>query len=311
MFTYAAEMDEWAKGEKAAGGNKSDMIRVAWDNGEYGQQFKSANTFRGKVRLYWNVLITGTQAQVNNYFKNVENGLVTRCCYTTIENQEFQLATIWKPIPQKGLQIIKNYCKRCDDNTYESPCTVDLDEAMMLSDEEFDKQVDWRFRFREKQEVDMSWIMPTIEAFQKEQCDQAALAYDRARDTFRRRVGVRGFRLALLCTTLYPKVGKKEKAVIINFVNWWMHQDIECTLQLWGKKYNDVVENATVQNISQRNVFQQLKDEFTMDDLYVVCKREGIKTRLRQIIYQWANGKHIEVIVKGKKFRKVTKNETK
>lgn len=307
MFTYAAEMDEWAKGEKAAGGNKSDMIRVAWDNGEYGQQFKSANTFRGKVRLYWNVLITGTQAQVNSYFKNVENGLVTRCCYTTIENQEFQLATIWKPIPKKGLEIIKNYCKRCDDNTYESPCNVDLDEALMLSDEEFEKEIDWRFKFKEKQEVDLSWIMPTIDAFQKEQCDKAALAYDRARDTFRRRVGVRGFRLALLCTTLYPKVGKKEKEVIINFVDWWMHQDIECTLQLWGKKYNEVVENATVESLRNRDVFAQLKDEFTLDDLYVVCKREGIKTRLKQIIYQWKNGKHIEVVVKGKLFRKIKK----
>lgn len=311
MFTYAAEMDEWAKGEKAAGGNKSDMIRVAWDNGEYGQQFKSANTFRGKVHLYWNVLITGTMAQVNNYFKNVENGLVTRCCYTTIENQEFQLATLWKPIPVKGLKIIENYCKRCDENTYESPCTVDLDEISMLSDDEFDNQVDWQFKIKEKQEVDMSWIMPTIDKFQKEQCDQAALAYDKARDTFRRRVGVRGFRLALLCTTLYPKVGVRERRIICDFVNWWMHQDIECTLQLWGKKYNDVVEGVKAVNISQRNVFAQLKDEFTMDDLYVVCKREGIKTRLRQIIYQWSQGKHIETIEKFKRYRKVKKNDDK
>lgn len=311
MFTYAAEMDEWAKGEKAAGGNKSDMIRVAWDNGEYGQQFKSANTFRGKVRLYWNVLITGTMAQVNNYFKNVENGLVTRCCYTTIENQEFQLATIWKPIPAKGLETIQKYCKRCDENTYETPCTVDLDEAKMLSDDEFDKQVDWQFKFKEKQEVDLSWIMPTIEKFQKEQCDQAALAYDKARDTFRRRVGVRGFRLALLCTTLYQTVGARERKIICNFVEWWMHQDIECTLQLWGKKYNDVVDNANQANISQRDVFKQLKDEFTKDDLYVVCKREGIKTRLTNIIWQWKDGKHIEEIVKNKRWRKITKHETK
>lgn len=311
MFTYAAEMDEWAKGEKAAGGNKSDMIRVAWDNGEYGQQFKSANTFRGKVHLYWNVLITGTMAQVNNYFKNVENGLVTRCCYTTIENQEFQLATIWKPIPAKGLKIIENYCKRCDENTYESPCTVDLDEISMYSDEEFDNQVDWQFKIKDKQEVDMSWIMPTIDKFQKEQCDQAALAYDKARDTFRRRVGVRGFRLGLLCTTLYPKVGVRERRIICDFVNWWMHQDIECTLQLWGKKYNDVVEGVKPVNISQRNVFAQLKDEFTMDDLYVVCKKENIKTRLRQIIYQWSQGKHIETIEKFKRYRKVKKNDDK
>ena len=311
MFTYAAEMDEWAKGEKAAGGNKSDMIRVAWDNGEYGQQFKSANTFRGKVHLYWNVLITGTMAQVNNYFKNVENGLVTRCCYTTIENQEFQLATLWKPIPAKGLKIIENYCKRCDDNTYEKPCTLDLDEISMYSDEEFDNQVDWQFKIKEKQEVDLSWVMPTIDKFQKEQCDQAALAYDKARDTFRRRVGVRGFRLALLCTTLYPKVGAREKKIICDFVNWWMHQDIECTLQLWGKKYNDIVDGVKPVNISQRNVFAQLKDEFTMDDLYVVCKKEGIKTRLRQIIYQWSQGKHIETIEKFKRYRKVKKNDDK
>lgn len=309
MFTYAAEMDEWAKGEKAAGGNKSDMIRVAWDNGEYGQQFKSANTFRGKVRLYWNVLITGTMAQVNNYFKNVENGLVTRCCYTTIENQEFQLATLWKPIPDKGLKIIENYCKRCDENTYESPCTVDLDEAMMYSDDEFDEHVDWQFKIKEKQIVDLSWIMPVIEDFQKEQCEKAALAYDRARDTFRRRVGVRGFRLALLCTTLYPKIGSREKSVICKFVDWWMRQDIECTLQLWGKKYNDVVDGIRDNSMSQRNVFAQLKDEFTIDDLYVICKREGIKTRLRQIIYKWMQGKHIECIEKSKRYRKIIKKD--
>jgi hypothetical protein len=155
----------------------------------------------------------------------------------------------------------------------------------------------------------MSWIMPTIEKFQKEQCDQAALAYDRARDTFRRRVGVRGFRLALLCTTLYPTVGKKEKKTIIHFVEWWMHQDIECTLRLWGKKYNDIVEENTTDNLAQRNVFAQLKDEFTKDDVYVVCKRENIKTRINMIIYQWKKGKHIEEVTKNKRWRKVKKNE--
>jgi hypothetical protein len=94
-------------------------------------------------------------------------------------------------------------------------------------------------------------------------------------------------------------------------VEWWMHQDIECTLQLWGKKYNDVVDGIKAVNISQRNVFAQLKDEFTMDDLYVVCKKEGIKTRLRQIIYQWSQGKHIETIEKFKRYRKVKKNDDK
>lgn len=294
MFTYAAEMDSWAKGEKAAGGNKSDMIRVAWDNGEYGQQFKSANTFRGKVNLYWNVLITGTIAQVNSYFKNVENGLVTRCCYTTIENQEFQLATPWKPINQKGLQVIKSYIERCDRNTYETPCSVDISEIYHLDEEEFDKTVPWRFVIKPKQEVDLDWIMPVIDAFQKEQCELAALAVDNARDVFRKRVGVRGFRLALLCTTLYANCGKREQKLICNFVKWWMNQDIENSLQLWAKKYNEVAVDD--RGFYNRNVYAQLKDEFTKEDLYVVCKKEGIKTRIKQIIYQWKKSKHIEEV---------------
>lgn len=307
MFTFAAEMDSWAKGEKAAGGNKSDMIRIAWDNGLYGQQFKSANTFRGKVNLYWNVLITGTIAQVNSYFKNVENGLVTRCCYTTIENQEFQLGQMWKDIPKKGQEIIQNYVERCDRNTYETPCEVDLEEAYNLTEEEFDKNIDWRFRIKEKQEVDIAWIKPTLDEFQKEQCEIAALAVDKARDTFRRRVGVRGFRLALLCTTLYPKVGIKERKIICNFVAWWMRQDIENSLQLWANKYNEVAE--TEKGFHNRNVYAQLGEEFTKNDLYVVCKKEGIKTRLKQIIYQWKKTKHIEEDKETGKYKKINEKK--
>ena len=303
MFTFAAEMDSWAKGEKAAGGNKSDMIRVAWDNGEYGQQFKSANTFRGKVNLYWNVLITGTIAQVNSYFKNVENGLVTRCCYTTIDNQQFQLAQVWKKIPSKGLEIIRNYVERCDRNTYETPCSVDIEEAYHMNEEEFDNNIDWRFRFKEKQEVDMSWIMPVIDEFEKEQCESAALAVDNARDTFRKRVGVRGFRLALLCTTLYPKVGTREKSIICKFVAWWMRKDIESSLQLWAQKYNEVAEPE--RGFYNRNIYALLGDEFTKNDLYVVCKKEGIKTRLSQILYQWKKSKHIEEDKENHKYKKV------
>ena len=307
MFTFAAEMDSWAKGERAAGGNKSDMIRVAWDNDEYGQQFKSANTFRGKVNLYWNVLITGTIAQVNSYFKNVENGLVTRCCYTTIENQQFQLAQVWKKIPKKGLEIIHNYIERCDRNTYETPCTVDIEEAQHMSEEEFDKNIDWRFRFKEKQEVDMSWIMPVVDEFEKEQCENAALAVDNARDTFRKRVGVRGFRLALLCTTLYPKVGNREKKIISNFVAWWMRQDIEYSMKLWAQKYNEVAEPE--KGFYNRNVYAQLNDTFTKNDLYVVCKKEGIKTRISQILYQWKKSKHIEINKETGSYRKLNEKK--
>ena len=306
MFTYAAEMDSWAKGEKAAGGNKSDMIRMAWDNDEYGQQYKSASTFKGMVRLYWNVLITGTQNQVESYFKNVENGLVTRCSFSEIENQEFKMAQIWKPIPKKGMEIIRNFMTRCDENTYEDPCLINFGDLDAVNDDDFDKEVDWQFKFKPRQIVDMSWIMPTINAFEKEQCDQGLLAVDKARDAFRRRVGVRGFRLALLCTALYPKMNNRAVETIKQFVMWWMHVDIENMLKMWGAKYNE--QNTHLPNLYNVNVFNSLKEEFTKNELLVVMKQQQVKSKVSNVIWQWSKYGFIEK-QGDDKFKKTKKHE--
>lgn len=306
MFTYAAEMDSWAKGEKAAGGNKSDMIRMAWDNDEYGQQYKSPTTFKGMVRLYWNVLITGTQSQVESYFKNVENGLVTRCSFSEIENQEFKLAQIWKPIPKKGMEIIRNFMARCDENTYEDPCLINIGDLDAVNDDDFDKEVDWQFKFKPRQIVDMSWIMPTINAFQKEQCAKGLLAVDKARDAFRRRVGVRGFRLALLCTALYPKMNNRAVETIKQFVMWWMHVDIENMLKMWGAKYNE--QNTHLPNLYNVNVFNSLKEEFTKNELLVVMKQQQVKSKVSNVIWQWSKYGFIEKLGDDK-FKKTKKHE--
>ena len=304
MFTYAAEMDAWAKGERAAGGNKSDMIRMAWDNDIYGQQFKSAATFKGKVRLYWNILITGTQNQVENYFKNVENGLVTRCCFCELENQEFQMAQMWKTIPKKGMQVIRNYMKRCDENTYEEPCEINPDDLIGINDDDFDKEVNWQFKFKERQVVDMEWIMPTIIEFQRKTLEEASLDVDKAKDAFRRRVGVRGFRLALLCTTCYPKMNKRAEETIKKFVEWWMNVDLQNMLKLWGRKYNE--QTSYEVGFYNANVYNSLPEQFTKNDLLVIMKKTGLKSPLRQIIYNWTSKGYVEKISKNE-FKKKKK----
>lgn len=306
MFTYAAEMDSWAKGARAAGGNKDDMIRIAWDNGEYGQQFKSSNTFKGTVRLFWNVLITGTIRQIEAYFKNVENGLVTRCCFTPIENQEFVAAPRWKALSDRDIKTIEDFTKRCDANSYQTACEYTESDLVGLTEnaEQFDKEIDWRFKFKEKTLVDMDWIMPTLDKFQEEQMNESLKDIDRARDVFRRRVGVRGFRLALLCTCLYKKPKKSDLERCKEFVWWWMHQDIENMIKLWGAKYNE--EADTAPNLTQRTVYSELGDTFTRNDIYAICLRQGIKTQIRRIVFDWKKQGFIEAIDK-ETFRKVKK----
>lgn len=304
MFTYAAEMDSWAKGAKAAGGNKDDMIRIAWDNGEYGQQFKSANTFKGKVNLYWNVLITGTLQQVESYFKNVENGLVTRCGFSSIENQEFALPPKWRKLTSNQIAAVRKFAQYCDSMTYETPCTVSITDLDAVSDDDFDNEIDWHFKFKERVEYDCSWIMPTIEKFHMDQMKLAALDVDKARDVFRRRVGVRGFRLALLCMCLWqsPKKSDLEKCAL--FIRWWMERDLNSMLKLWGAKYN--AQADTTPTLVQRTVFNELGDNFNKSDMYTVCVRQGIKTPLRKILFDWKKLGYIEKIDK-ENYRKIKK----
>lgn len=296
MFTYAAEMDSWAKGVKAAGGNKDDMVRIAWDNGEYGQQFKSFNTFKGMVHLYWNVLILGTLDQVERYFKNVENGLVTRCSFTSIENQEFAPPPVWGNISKRGMAVIKAFTDRCDRRTYLTPCSINPLDLEVVNDDDFDKEIDWKFKFAPKKEVDLSWIMPTIDNFHKEQMKLAARDIDRARDVFRRRVGVRGFRLALLCEGLWENPRPSDREKCCQFVDWWMHRDIEGMMSLWGARYNEQTETSPMK--VQRTVFDALPAEFTRADVYTVCMKQGIKSPVRRIIFDWKKLGYINEVSK-------------
>ena len=296
MFTYAAEMDSWAKGVKAAGGNKDDMIRVAWDNDEYGQQFKAAATFKGKVRLYWNVLITGTIQQIHAYFKNVENGLVTRCSFTTIPNQEFAAAPIWKKLSKRAVTTIEKFTERCDRMTYEEPCTLTPADIDSVSDAKFDEEVDWQFHFRPRKTVQMEWLRETIVKFLEDNRKKASLDFDKARDAFRRRVAVRGFRLGLMCYALWENPRESELRKCIPFIEWWMQQDLENCLKLWGSAYNNAVEDTP--NLTQRSLYNQLGSKFTKNDLYVLCMKQGIKTPVRQIVHQWAKLGYVKKVTK-------------
>lgn len=305
MFTYAAEMDSWAKGVRAAGGNKDDMIRIAWDNGEYGQQFKSASTFKGVVNLYWNVLITGTIQQLYTYFKNVENGLITRCSFTTIENQEFAEAPVWRELNKKDLLVIKKFVERTDANTYAEPCELLPEEVDMVSADKFDDEVPWRFKFLDRRTVDMAWLKGCIDGFLQENLKKAALDLDKARDVFRRRAAVRGFRLGLICYALWERPKKSDLEKCIPFIRWWMDNDLESSLKLWGNRYNNEVEDMP--NLNQRSLFTELGKAFTKTDVYSLCVRQGIKTPVRQIIFQWVKLGYVKKTGKGE-YEKVIKN---
>jgi hypothetical protein len=307
MFTYCAEIDQWRKGIRAAGGNKDDMVRIAWDNGIYGQNYKSANTFKGKVQLFWNVLLAGTDDQVAVYFKNVTNGLVTRCSFTHIDNQQFQeVAPQWKKLSKKDMKKVDDFLARCERNTYTEPFTYNPQDAYLVDDKDFDSEVPWHFSFKRMQYIDVDWINSTVNKFQKEQCRKAMIDNDEARDTFRRRVGDRGKRIALLCTQLYGKpMTDKDKKACAKWIEWWMEQDLNAICKTFGSKYQQAMqETALPDGTHSKSILEHLGDEFDKSEVRRVADILGYKQKVRDIIYNWIKAGVVEKFAKDK-WRKV------
>ena len=79
LMICAEEIDSITKSEKAGKwSEKSDVYRLAYDNSFWGQDYASDNSYNAVVRLYLNLLFSGTPLAVSRFFSDIENGLITR-----------------------------------------------------------------------------------------------------------------------------------------------------------------------------------------------------------------------------------------
>ena len=290
MFTMAEEIDTFNKGTKAGGTDKSDLFRVAWDNGLYGQSFKSKSTFKGKVRLFYNILITGTPNQVKRLYANVEDGMVTRVSFCKIENQEFAKRPVWKHMTKKQKAVVEKFIERCDRNTYREALNFSVEAAREVDDKQYAKVVPWKYTFRPYQYADMKWLFKDIERWQDKKRKLASKNEDKAMDTFMKRVGVKGLRLGLICMNCWEKINERERNIIRNFVLWWMEHDLEQSLLLFGQKYNEVM-NETTREFSkaktQCGLFDSLPKDFEKADVVAKALQLGVCTKADDILYRW------------------------
>lgn len=308
MFTLAEEVDTFKKGSSSGGADKSDLFRTAWDNSEYGQSFKSTGTFKGKVAVYYNILLTGTPGAVKKYYSNVEDGMVTRISICEIENQQFAKFQPWKPLNQKQREVIEKFIERCDANTYQTPLEMDVDEARMYdnSSTNYDQNVKWKFGLKEKTKIDMSWLFPTILNWLEKTRLEASMANDVAKDTFRKRCAVKGFRLGMVCWCCWPKVNKREMEIIRNFVTWFMDRDLAESMKMFGEKYNKLQEESVNETAHHQSLFDALGDEFTRKDVIDQCIKLNIRSKVKVIIHRWKQDGVINKVDQDK-YKKVKK----
>lgn len=289
LYSFGEELDTLTKGMKGgAWADLTDILRLSFDGGEFGQDYASENSFNAVVQARWNILMCGTWGAVNRFFPNVEDGTMTRFMFAQIEDN------IGKPLLRKKKGV----------NTYEEDI---MKEAQRL----YDIGSDGPVQHLELEEY-------TIPALLKWQALQIRLfelggRKDTALDTFRRRSMLMGFRSAIVAAATE---NMKDSRLVANFAVWIAQEVLDMQLALYGKDVNSVnlqekqiklsADSQLRQNSSMR-ILDSLPDTFTIEEAQKAYSERGFKDNAANVaISRWLKNELIKLVDKHK-YEKIPK----
>lgn len=267
LFAYAEEVDTVLKAFRRGFSSYSDALRVSFDNGLYGQDYASENSFSGNVRLYYNTLFSGTPKAMRRFYPDVEDGLVSRVCFVTLPDQFGKEMPIWSEFTKDQKQIVDIQLVR-------------LSEISLIGSEVQDEHV-----------MKMEWVNKALKAWIVQQQKRAVDDDDRTRDIFCRRAAVVGFRAAMLAWFLN---GETPTPTIRRQVSEFAIWVANCMLNQHLLRFNITSTNSNTMHFA--DAFEMLNTEFTHRDLDKALTACGIATAPRKVLYNWRLGGYIEPI---------------
>ena len=268
LIGIGEEMDTLVKSERAGvWSQKSDIYRLAFDNAEYGQAYMSDTSFNAHIRVYYNLLLTGTPNSMKRFFKDLENGLATRVCFAQLPDTSFTEIPVFAPYSAADKAEIIRWARQLDaeDGTISCPKVGSV-------------IADWLERKRQ----------------------QAIDADSHAMDTLRRRAAVIGFRAGMLCFLLE---NRKYTKIVGDFAEWVAEYVFRNQMELWGEQMelelSGALELISGERGSAASLLALLPQEFTAADLIKLRAKKGqsVKTSaISMVLNRWRTNHRIEKI---------------
>ena len=268
LIGIGEEMDTLVKSERAGvWSQKSDIYRLAFDNAEYGQAYMSDTSFNAHIRVYYNLLLTGTPNSLKRFFKDLENGLATRVCFAQLPDTSFTEIPVFAPYSAADKAEIIRWARQLDaeDGTISCPKVGSV-------------IADWLERKRQ----------------------QAIDADSHAMDTLRRRAAVIGFRAGMLCFLLE---NRKYTKIVGDFAEWVAEYVFRNQMELWGEQMelelSGALEMISGERGSAASLLALLPQEFTAADLIKLRAKKGqsVKTSaISMVLNRWRTNHRIEKI---------------
>ena len=265
LYSFGEELDTLRKTNGAGSwSSKYDIYRLAFDRGEWGQDYNSDAAESGVVKVAYNWTMLGTNGALRKCFKadNIENGLSSR--------------VMLAEMPDSSFAKMPKFRKRSADDE------AKIQEAVT--------------RLRSFTGIlDVPRLRKAIEAWVEEKRVEAAKDIDHVKDTYRKRAAVIGFRCGVIFHILSGAA--RESKSCLDFALMMAEYCLQQQIKAFGEALESQFVDARDECIrygSNHSIFDQLSPAFTMDDLRALKRGFCSEAGLRKIISRWYRDHWIE-----------------
>ena len=276
VISFAPEIDTVVRSNKGgAWADKGDIYRIGFEGGLFGQDYASETSYSATVELRYNLLLSGTNLAVNNFFKNVENGMMSRFCFAQMaDDRGLRIHRVPK-FSSTDEEFIKSEVKRLyemgSNPQPESIVTFSLPRTCAALD-------DW-------EDIQIAEYLETG---------------NEALDILRRRAALLGFRAAMVGWAL---TGGVESKSVVDLAVWTATEVLNQQLALYGQRLNEQAKMSREESERSRSrlaqtknarLFSKLPKQFRKEDLQALRKENKMNGECGYILTRWLQNGMVE-----------------
>ena len=296
------EIDSIAKNQKAAWSSLDDILRKSYDADQIGQFYLTSH--KGRPKALINLMMTGTPHAMRNFFQKVEEGLVSRVSFAQMPSTYGRTDQILKPYTENDEKIIKEAMRELMregvNEEFAKACGGEYQPQMkpqLIKDENGEDDI---IDIPDTDKVGtVFYSLPRLEnamkQWQEERAMECRKQYNNAKDTFRRRAAIHGYRAGMI---FYCLEGHKVTDEVIAAAKYCADLMLDQQLTFFGKPLDEANEKErqkTLECSTKAHGYKQLlydavPNELTMETLANVCRMRGESTKdstLRSYINRW------------------------
>lgn len=265
LYSFGEELDTLRKTNGAGSwSSKYDVYRLAFDRGEWGQDYNSDAAESGVVNVAYNWTMLGTNGAMRKCFKsdNIENGLSSRILVAEMPDASFS-------------KMPKFRHRSAEDEARIGQAVTRLRSVTGL--------------------VDTPRLRKAIEEWVEQKRVEAAKDIDHVKDVYRKRAAVIGFRCGVVFHLLSGK--EKETKACLDFALLMADYCLDQQIKTFGEALrNEYVcaEDECKRRGTNHSVFDSLPPAFTIEDLRALKQGFCNESALRMIISRWMRDGWIE-----------------